>query len=184
MWAQSIANGARRGGSDQEELNWDSYDKIKQQLQQQQILWAEKKGKEKQTAIAGAKKFIRSWAKSIAKEAKEGGKGEQELEWDSYEKIEQEMALQYQLQRSAEKAKAKEIARIRAERAAQIKAIKKVMLTQKRKGRKERIKARGDIKNQPQRKAKEVKGDLEVQQEFKLSPKLTKVGFKIASGHI
>ncbi|KAF7836661.1 uncharacterized protein G2W53_011520 [Senna tora] len=174
-WVQSIAHAARKGGCGQKELDWDSYDKIKQQLEHHQLLWAEKKGKEKQMAIVGPKKFIKSWAKSIAKAAKEGGKGEQELDWDSYENIEQKMALHYQLQRSAEKAKAKEIARVRAERAAQIKAIKKVMLTQKRKEREERTKPRGDIKSRQYKKAKETKDDLEVPQEFKLRSKLTKV---------
>lgn len=181
LWAHSIANGARKGGSGQEELDWDSYDKIKQQLEHHQLQWAEKKGKKKQMAIAGAMKFIDSWTKSIAKAAKKGGKGEQELEWDSYEKIEQDMAVHYQLQRSAEKVKAMEIARVTAERAAQIKAIKKVMLTQKRKVHDERTKARGDVKSQPSRKTKEIKSDSAVAPQFKLNPKLTKVGFKIPS---
>lgn len=171
-WAQSIANGARKGGSHEEELDWDSYDKIKQQLQHHQLLWDKQKGKGKQIAIAGAKKFMESWATTIAIAAKSGAKGEQELDWDSYEKIEQEMARQYQLQQSAEKAKANEMARIRAERAAQIRAIKKMMLTQKKRERDERAKAPGDINAQSRGKAKEVKGDLEVPVDFKLNSKL------------
>lgn len=171
-WAQSIANGARKGGSHEEELDWDSYDKIKQQLQHHQLLWDKQKGKGKQIAIAGAKKFMESWATTIATAAKRGGKGEQELDWDSYEKIEQEMALQYQLQQSAEKAKANEMARIRAERAAQIRAIKKMMLTQKKREHDERAKAPWNINAQSHGKAKEVKGDLEVPVDFTLNSKL------------
>ncbi|XP_028785567.1 uncharacterized protein LOC114741459 isoform X1 [Neltuma alba] len=171
-WAESIANGAREGGIDQEELDWNSYDKIKQQLERHQLLWAKQKGKGKQIAVARAKKFMELWATSIAKAARSGGKGERELDWDSYEKIEQEMAVHHQLQQSAEKAKAKEMARIRADRAAQIKAIKKVMLMQKKREHEERAKAPWDIKTQPHGRAKEVKGDLEVPLDFKFTSKL------------
>lgn len=176
-WEQSIANAAKKGGSDQEELDWDSYDKIKEQLEFHQILQAEEKEKEKQMAIVGAKKFIQSWRESIAKAANKGGSGEQELDWDSYEKIQEEMVLLNQLQRTTEKAKAKEMARVKAEKAARIKAIKKVMLTQKRRDHREKTKARGNVKSQPYKNAKEgEEGASEVPQEFKLSSKLTKVG--------
>ena len=175
-WEQSIANAARKGVSDQEELDWDSYSKIKQQLELQQLLQAEEKEKEKLMAIAGAKKFIQLWRESIATAAKKGGSGKQELDWGSYKKIKQEMVLLYQLQRTAEKANAKEMARVKAEKAARIKAIKKVMLTQKKKDCQERTKGRGDMKIQQNRKAKEGKGDFKVTQEFKLVTKLTKVG--------
>ncbi|KAK7257165.1 hypothetical protein RIF29_30941 [Crotalaria pallida] len=170
-WEQSIANAARKGESGQEKLDWDSYDKIKQQWELQKLLQAEKKEK----GITGAKKFIQSWRESIAKAAKKGGSSEQELNWDSYEKIQKEMFLLYQLQRTAEKAKAKEKARLKAEKVARKKAIKKVMLTQRRKDRPERTKAKTYIKSQPNRKVKEDKGDMEVGQEFKIQPKLTKI---------
>ncbi|KAK4255880.1 hypothetical protein QN277_008817 [Acacia crassicarpa] len=171
-WAQSIANGARKGGNGEEELDWDSCDNIKQQLEHHQPLCAKQKGKGKQIAVAQAKKFMELWAASIAKAAKSGGKGEQELDWDSYKRIEQEMAVHYQLQQSAEKAKAKEMARVRAERAAQINAIKKIMLMQKKREHEERAKAPGDVKTQPYGRAKEVKGDLEVPLDFKFNSKL------------
>ncbi|KAI4356148.1 hypothetical protein L6164_000194 [Bauhinia variegata] len=172
FWALSLANAARKGGIGQEELDWDSYDKIKQQLAHQELLRAKKKKIKKNRA--GANKFMKSWAESIAKAAKKGGSGEQELDWDSYDKIKQEILLHHQLQCVAEKAKAKEIARMRAEKAAQIKAIKKVMLTQRKKEHKERTKERGDPKTKLS-KAKEDESGLEVVQEVKLNQRLTKI---------
>ncbi|KAL0282619.1 UNVERIFIED_CONTAM: hypothetical protein Sangu_2481500 [Sesamum angustifolium] len=82
-------------------------------------------------------KFLQSWAESIAIAAKIGGNDEQELDWDSYDKLKQEIAL-LQIHRAAEKAKAKEIARTRAERAAQAKAEKdgEASSEKKRAGRK------------------------------------------------
>ncbi|XP_019451097.1 PREDICTED: uncharacterized protein LOC109353327 isoform X2 [Lupinus angustifolius] len=170
-WEQSIANAARKGESGQEELDWDSYDKIKQQLELRNLPRAEEKGKEN----AGAMKFIEAWGESIAKSAKKGGDSEQELNWDSYEKIQKEMFLQYQLQRTAEKAKAKEMAKVEAQKVAQKKAIKKVMLTQRRKDHQGKTKTRGNIMGQPCRKDKEGKGDMEVGQEFKLHSQLTRI---------
>ncbi|KAE9592877.1 putative nuclease associated modular domain 3 [Lupinus albus] len=171
-WEQSIANAARKGESGQEELDWDSYDNIKQQLELQRLLWAGAKGKE----TSGAKKFIEAWGESIAKAAKKGGGSEQELNWDSYEKIQKEMFLHYQLQRTAEKAKAKEMAKVEAQKVAQKKAIKKVIFTQRRKDHQDRTKSRGNITSQPHRKVKEGKwGGMEVGQEIKLHSELTKI---------
>ncbi|GKA19200.1 putative ribonuclease H-like domain-containing protein [Tanacetum coccineum] len=59
--------------------------------------------------------FISKWVVSIETCAKKGGHGQQELDWDSYEKMEREIALQ-KVPRSANVAKAKEMAQIRAER--------------------------------------------------------------------
>ncbi|CAL0333727.1 unnamed protein product [Lupinus luteus] len=170
-WEQSIANAARKGETGQEELDWDSYDKIKQQLELQKLPRAEGKGK----VIAGAMKFIEAWGESIAKAAKKGGGSEQELNWDSYEKIQKEMFLQYQLQRTVEKAKAKEIAKVEAQKVAQKKAIKKVMLTQRRKDHQGKTKTRGNTMSHPCRKVKEGKEDMEVGQEFKLHSELTRI---------
>lgn len=50
--------------------------------------------------------FLLSWMESIAVAAKKGGKEEQELDWDSYVKIKQEM-LRQELQRVVEKEKLK-----------------------------------------------------------------------------
>ncbi|XP_057458493.1 uncharacterized protein LOC130749192 isoform X2 [Lotus japonicus] len=128
-WEQCIANAAKKGGCGQEELDWDSYNKIKEQLELQQLLQAEEKEKEKLMAIARAEKFIQSWSECLAKEAKKGGSGEKELDWDSYEKIQEEMFLLNQIRRTTEKAKAKERARTKAEKEARIKAIKKINIS-------------------------------------------------------
>lgn len=176
-WQQSIVNAAKKGGSGQEELDWDSYNKIKQQLELDQLLQAEEMGREKLITVTGPKNFMQSWRENIAKAAKKGGSGEQELDWDSYEKIQEEMVRLRQLQRTTQKAKEKEMARVKAEKEAQIKAIKRVILTQKRKDHQERTKVKRNIKSHPCRNAKEDKGSLEVTQEFKLSTNLTKVGF-------
>ncbi|KAK7319517.1 hypothetical protein RJT34_04238 [Clitoria ternatea] len=178
-WEQCLANAAKKGGSGQEELDWDSYDKIKQQLEPCQLLQTEKKKKKKKKpmTVCGAKKFIQSWRESIAKAAKKGGNGEQELDWDSYEKIQEEMAFLRQLQHTTKKEKAKEMARVeKAKEAASIKAIiKKVMLPQKRKDRHEKAKARRNTKSPLYRSAKEHEAALEVTQEFKLHSKFTKI---------
>ena len=54
-----------------------------------------------------------------------------------------------QLQRTTEKAKEKEMARVKAEKEAQIKAIKRVILTQKKKDHLERAKLKRNIKSHP-----------------------------------
>nr|KYP59246.1 hypothetical protein KK1_014678 [Cajanus cajan] len=125
-----------------------------------------------------AEQLLFSWALSIANAAKKGGSGgsgEQELDWDSYKKIQEEMVRLRQLQRTNEKEKEKEMARAKAEKEAQIKAIKRVILTQKRKDHQERAKVKGKIKSHPCSNAKEGKDSLEVTQEFKLATKLTKI---------
>lgn len=175
LWEQNIANAAMKGGSGQEELDWDSYDKIKEQLELHRISQLEGKEREKLMAIARAEKFIQSWMENIAKAAKEGGSEEKELDWDSYEKIKEELLLLYQLRRKSEKEKAKEIAKIKADKEAQIKAIKKVMLTQKKRDLRERTKAREKEKSQPYKNAAQDKDALEVTYKFKLGSKLTEV---------
>ena len=162
-WAESIAKAAKKGGTDQQELEWDSYDKIKQQMALQQLRWlVDNKAKAKQMAKARAEKLILSWAESIAKAAKKGGSGQPELDWDSYNKIKQEMVLN-QLQWAAEKAKVKETKKLRAR------------LAHKRKEQEEKVRARGEIKRKTNRKSKEDKDDLAVAEESKLKQKLIKV---------
>ncbi|WJX88205.1 hypothetical protein P8452_70317 [Trifolium repens] len=174
LWEQNIANAAKKGGIGEEELDWDSYDKIKEQLVFDQILQAEEKEKETLLAIAGAKKFIQSWRENIAKAAKIGGSGEQELDWDSYEKIKEEMIILDELQRTTRMVKAKEMAIIKGEKEALIKAIKKIMLRQKREYLRERKKARENIKRLRYKNPEEDRRAVEVTQEFKLVSKLTK----------
>lgn len=125
--------------------------------------------------------FILSWSENIAKAAKDGWSDQQELDWDSYDKIKQEMAVQ-QLQWAADKAKAKEMAKInavkaavaRAEKAALAKVEKMARIAEKRKEREEKAKQRREIKSKARRKS-EKSGALSVPQELKLKRRLTKV---------
>ncbi|KAL4589022.1 hypothetical protein LXL04_001924 [Taraxacum kok-saghyz] len=112
-------------------------------------------------------RFISMWSEGIAQAAKRGGPGENELEWDSYEKMEQEIVLQ-QLQRSADVAKAKEMAQIRAERRAKAKAEKVKMTLQK-----QVAKVKGLVKKK--KKTKEEKEELAVAHDLKLKQRLTKI---------
>lgn len=89
---------------------------------------------------------MQAWAECIANAAKIGGIEQEELDWDSYDKIKREMALE-QLQQAAEKAKAKEMACIRAERALQAKVEKE---------REENAKHRAEL-NKKKKKSKEEK---------------------------
>ncbi|XP_004294127.1 PREDICTED: uncharacterized protein LOC101302046 [Fragaria vesca subsp. vesca] len=78
-------------------------------------------------------KLFLSWVESITEAAKTGGNEQQELNWDSYEIIREELYLQ-QLQQAAEKKKAKERAKMRAkEAAARAKEKKKARLAVERK---------------------------------------------------
>ncbi|KAM0062504.1 putative nuclease associated modular domain 3 [Helianthus debilis subsp. tardiflorus] len=112
-----------------------------------------------------SERFISKWAESIAKAAKKGGYGQQELDWDSYDKIEKEIAFQ-QIQRSADIAKAKEMAQIRAERRAKAKA-EKVKLTLKKRVAK--------VKGLAKKKSKEEKQELAAAEDLKLKERLTKI---------
>lgn len=118
-------------------------------------------------------KFFLSWLESIAETAKRGGSDQQELHWDSYEKIKQEIAI-HQLQLAAEKLKAKEMAKLRGQKAALAKADKMARLAEKRKEREEKTKARRDIK-MGMRKSKKDKEMLVITPELKLKQKLTKI---------
>jgi hypothetical protein len=78
-------------------------------------------------------KLFLSWVESIAEAAKTGGSEQQELNWNSYENIREELHLQ-QLQQAAEKKKARELAKMRAkEAAARVKEQKKARLAYERK---------------------------------------------------
>lgn len=114
------------------------------------------------------------WAESIAKSAKNGGSDQDELDWDSYDKIKREIALE-QLKRDKDKAKAKEMKQIRAARAAQVKAEEMARLAEKRKERELKAKTRGEMKRKTHRKSKEEKEELAIAQELKLKARLTKV---------
>ncbi|XP_022717753.1 uncharacterized protein LOC111276250 [Durio zibethinus] len=105
--------------------------------------------------------------KSIAEAARKGGSDQVELEWDSYDKIKQEIAFE-QLQWATEKAKGKEMAKVRT---ATAKAERISRIAQKRKKQEEKEKAR-ELK----RKMQEIsKKDEKVadSQELKLKQRLT-----------
>ncbi|KAK6132496.1 hypothetical protein DH2020_033796 [Rehmannia glutinosa] len=119
-------------------------------------------------------KFLQSWAESITKAAKLGGSDQQELDWDSYDKLKREIALQ-QIHQTAEKAKAKEMARIQAQRAAEAKAEKMARLAEKRREREENAKARGASIRKRNKKSKEEKERLAEFQEEKLKERLMKI---------
>ncbi|KAM7492535.1 hypothetical protein LguiA_035456 [Lonicera macranthoides] len=125
-------------------------------------------------------KFIQLWAESIAKSAKNGWSDQDELDWDSYDKIKREIALE-QLKLDKDKAKAKEMKQIRAARAAQVKAEEMARLAEKRKERELKAKIRGEMKIKTHRKSKEEKEELAIAQELKLKARLTKIHRKKSS---
>ncbi|PON45698.1 Nuclease associated modular domain [Parasponia andersonii] len=86
-------------------------------------------------------KIFHSWAESIAEAARTGGPAQEELEWESYDKIKQELVEQQLHLLAEEKIKVKELAKmIRAEKAAQAIAERMEKVARKRKLREERIK--------------------------------------------
>ena len=118
--------------------------------------------------------FYLSWAESIAKAAKKGGSDQQELDWDSYDKMKEEIALQ-QLQWAENKRRAKELAKMRAKRAARARSEKRAMLAEKRRERERHAEARGEIKRKTTMKSKEDKEELAIAKGLKLKERLTKV---------
>lgn len=157
-----------KGGTYQQELKWDSYDKMKEELVLQQLQLLAEKTKAKQREKERAKKLIVLWADNIAKAARKGGSGQQELDWDSYNNIKQETVFKQHLW-AAEKAKAKEMANIRAR------------LARKRKEQEKKEKAGEVTKRKTHRKSEEGKDELAFAQESKLMQKLNKVIAQITS---
>lgn len=115
-----------------------------------------------------------SWASGIAKAANIGGSDQQELDWDSYEKMKSQIAFQ-QRPWATDKAKAKEMARIRGQRAAQVKAEKLARLAGKRKEWVEKAKVKDQLMKKMQKKSKEEIEELAVAQELKLKERLAKI---------
>ncbi|KAL5564423.1 hypothetical protein UlMin_027587 [Ulmus minor] len=123
-------------------------------------------------------KLFVSWAESIAEAAKTGGLDQELLNWDSYDKIKEELVLQ-QLHQAGEKLKVKEMAKIRrAEKVAQTIAAKMEKLAHKKKMREEKIKAKEE-----KAKAKRIanRDRKESIQRLKLKQKLTKILPKITA---
>ncbi|XP_057795944.1 stress response protein NST1 [Salvia miltiorrhiza] len=116
-------------------------------------------------------KFLQLWGESIALAAKKGGVDQQELEWDSYEQFKREVALQ-----NAEEAKMKELARVRKERAAKVKAaLKTARLAEKKREREENAKVRQECTRKRNKWSKEEKEKLVEFEEEKLKERLMKI---------
>lgn len=113
-------------------------------------------------------KFFQSWAESIATAAKEGGIDEEELEWDSHEKMKSKIALIEQEQ-AQQKAKEKEMAHIRAEITA------KGRLAQKKKKLVQKENLDGGTIRKIRKKSKEEKEELAITEELKLKARLVKI---------
>ncbi|XP_057952323.1 uncharacterized protein LOC131146629 isoform X1 [Malania oleifera] len=64
-WMESIADAAKKGGTDQQELEWDSYDKLKEEMAVQQLQWVADKAKEMAEQRAGTR--VQARAKKLAK---------------------------------------------------------------------------------------------------------------------
>lgn len=130
-------------------------------------IWAERlKNKRSQ------EKCYLIWARSIAEAAKQGGPDQQELSWDSYETIKADLMFQH-LQWKSEKAKAKEIAKLRAERVAKVRAEKLARLAQQRKEKEEKAKA-GKIEALARKKLEDEKKKTALSKGLKLKARLTK----------
>lgn len=94
-------------------------------------------------------KFTSSWSDNIAEAARKGGSGEVELEWDSYERIKQELSSE-QFQLAEEKARAKEQTKTLAKEAAQAKTEKKRRVAERKKEREEKDRREGKIRKPKQ----------------------------------
>ncbi|KAM6573956.1 hypothetical protein CsatA_022283 [Cannabis sativa] len=117
--------------------------------------------------------FFHSWAKSIAEAAKTGGHGEEELDWESYNKIKQEI-VDKQFRLAEEKIKAKELAKM--EKASQVMAKRMEKLARMRELREERIKEKKE-QEKVKRKLNQAKRDST--KKLKLQQKLSQIRQKI-----
>lgn len=112
-------------------------------------------------------KFLQLWNESIAVAAKQGGVDQEELDWDSYEKMKSEIAF-------IQWAKEKEMASLQAEKTAKERMERKGRLAQKKKEQEEKAKLGGGPKKKP-RKSKEEKEELAITGDLKLKDRLMKV---------
>lgn len=69
-WAESIAEAARRGGINEKELNWDSYEILKEEIASRQLQRAAEKAKEKESKRIRAEKRARERAKKMASQVR------------------------------------------------------------------------------------------------------------------
>ncbi|KAL3508747.1 hypothetical protein ACH5RR_028148 [Cinchona calisaya] len=78
LWAESIARAAKTGGSDQQELEWDSYEKMKREIALQQLEWAAQMAKEKEMERILAERSAEEMKKELAQKKKETRKKSKE----------------------------------------------------------------------------------------------------------
>ncbi|KAI4366043.1 hypothetical protein MLD38_021968 [Melastoma candidum] len=121
-----------------------------------------------------AEKFFALWTDNIAWMAKIGWKDEGNLEWDSYEKIEEEINLQ-RLHWRAEKERAKNVAKMRAWIAAEAKAQKTALFAQKRKDMQEKREQRRQHRKPSSRLVKETRNVDAVAEGINLKKRLMKI---------
>lgn len=112
------------------------------------------------------------WAGSIAEAARKGHYDQQELNWDSYEKIKADNEYQH-LKQKAENVKAREIAKQRAERVSQIRAENITRLAKQRKGRPENPKAK-KVEASSRKRSEIEKKKIALSKGIKLKARLTK----------
>ncbi|KAL1195781.1 hypothetical protein V5N11_002559 [Cardamine amara subsp. amara] len=94
-------------------------------------------------------KFTSSWSDNIAEAARKGGSGEVELDWDSHERMKQELSSE-QLQLAEEKARTKEQTKMLAKEAAQARTEKRRRVAEKKKEREEKDRREGKIRKPKQ----------------------------------
>ncbi|CAI9088780.1 OLC1v1023204C1 [Oldenlandia corymbosa var. corymbosa] len=119
-------------------------------------------------------KIFQLWAENIARAAKVGHSDQEELEWDSFENIKREIHIE-QLEQAALRAKEKEAARIRAEKAAKAREAKRNGLTEKKKNRGKKAKVVGELKRKAGKRSEEDEEELASNQELKLRRNLMKI---------
>lgn len=101
------------------------------------------------------------WTQNIAEAAKRGGNDQQELNWNSYDKIREEIAIEKEKEKIAE---------------VQRKMERVIRLAQKRnKHDEQRGNSGGEIKRRARRKSKEEREEMIVVDGLKLKERLTKI---------
>ncbi|KAK1276320.1 hypothetical protein QJS04_geneDACA011017 [Acorus gramineus] len=116
------------------------------------------------------------WADSVAEAAKHGGYDQQELSWDSYQKMKEEIMREYD-QLKAEKEKAKEFARLRAEKEAKARAENREKRVREREVKKRKARAVRELKKKT-RTLKKDQQEMATPKEMTLKRRLAEVNLK------
>ncbi|OAY77402.1 hypothetical protein ACMD2_22002 [Ananas comosus] len=112
------------------------------------------------------------WQRSIAEAAKEGGHGQQQLDWDSFHKIKAGSVSQ-QLQWKADKGSAKQIAKLRAEIVARVRAEKAARLADQMDDKEDNTNAKV-VEALPQKKSEGERKNVALRKILKLKERLSK----------